>query len=57
MPEFSDRLINIKYRGNPVLHNGKGKVVPLHTLKAYEVEVSLHPFLTSTLDRSLVPIE
>jgi len=52
MPEFIDRLINVKYREILLCINlVKGTVFPLHTLKAYEVEVQLHPFLTSTLDR------
>jgi len=56
MPEFSDRLINVKY-GEILLYINlvKGTVFPLHTLKAYEVEVQLHPFLISTLDRGVWP--
>jgi hypothetical protein len=52
MPEFNDRLINVKYREILLYINlVNGTFSPLHTLKAYEVEVQLQPFLTSTLDR------
>jgi hypothetical protein len=52
MPEFNDRLTNVKYREILLYINlVNGTISPLHTLKAYEVEVQLHPFLTSTLER------